>query len=289
MQLAMTSSNCHKFAPRLLNPDPEVEQHLLGCVDCRRRAAFARSLAERMRQAEYEPPLPDGLTDRLASRLDGVVVSRRKRYSPSRVGFLVLAAALAIAFFLWGKPQVNPLVADMVRHHEGCFHIQNTRAKTEQFERWMLAHSASKLPIPPRWPATLTPVDRRDCPVAEGARGPHLMYLDPDQIQVSLYALPRAELKGIASFPEKPAIHRYQGYNVLVWESEGWLYGLVARVHEPEMRKWVALQGELQAGWIRPLPERFTVDAQVRNHTRALRPGSSGSCRGALSLRPPPL
>ncbi|MCE7873994.1 hypothetical protein DYH09_26980 [bacterium CPR1] len=287
----MTSSDCQKLASRLLDPDPEVAEHLLGCVDCRRRAAFARSLAEKVRQAESEPSLPEGLTSRLVARLDRLPSPRRKSHSASLVGILALAAALAIAFFLWGRPQVDPLVADMVRHHEGCFHIQNTRAKAEQFRRWMVAHSDRELPIPARWPATLTPVDRRDCPVAEGARGPHLMYAGSSQGQVSLYVLPRADLQGIASLSQKPTAHRYNGYSVLVWEREGWLYGLVARVNEAELRGWVALRGELQVelaarALFRPIPGRFTVDGQVRNHTRALRPGSVGPRRGALPLRP---
>lgn len=285
----MTSPDCQKLASRLLEADPEVEQHLLGCPDCRRRAAFARTLAEKLRQAEYEPPLPQGLTGRLAARLDGLP-SPRRQPNLAVAGILALAAALAIVFFLWGRPPVDPLVADMVRHHEGCFHIQNTPAREEQFNKWMAAHSDRELPLPARWPTTLTPVDRRDCPLTEGARGPHLMYLDSSQEQVSLYVLPRADLKGIASQSEKPIAHRYEGYNVLVWEREGWLYGLVARESEPELRGWVALRGELQALLATRVPGQFlTVDAQNRNHTRALRPGSNGPRRSALPLRPPPL
>ncbi len=276
----MGDLNCQDLESRLTDEgDPDVARHLASCERCRRRVAFAPQLAGLIRQAEYEPSLPAGLRERLAARLDKVeqekiitLAPRKRSWSRPLAGLAALAACLAVVFFLFAAPpRQDQLAVDMVEHHEACWAIAKSPGREEHYRDWLTAHHDVKIPVPKALPSDLAETDRRDCPVGEGVHGPHLMYTYQGQEKVSLYVVPTRDLKGIPPRPENPALAHYKGYNVLTWESGGWLFGLVSHVEEPEMRKWVA-----------PVTASFNND----KCTRPLRAGSPGTYRSAFPLRP---
>lgn len=282
--------NCHEIESRLLDEgDPEVQAHLASCERCQRRVAFAPRLSGLLRQAEYEPALPAGLNERLAARLDRVeeqkVISlaSRRRWARPLVGLATLAACLAVVFWLWARPAPSQLAVDMVEHHEACFAIANSPGREQHYQDWLQSHQDVTVPVPPHMGSDLAEVDRRNCPVGEGVHGPHLMYLYQGRDKVSLYVVPMRDLKGISAQPENPALAHYKGYNVLVWESGGWLYGLVSHEPEREMRQWVAPATALH---LDPHQFQASLDDHPALHTRTLRTGSPGSHRGPLSVRP---
>lgn len=196
-----------------------------------RRDQFEERLRARLREAEYETPLPDGFHERLRARLDRVRAPLPQR-RPARLWLGLAAAACLVLIglgFFRGRGASDPLVADMVNHHETCWHIPNSAGRRAHFEDWIREHGNVTLPSPLRG---LKESDRRNCPVGEGARGPHLMYLDPQGRQVSLYLLPQRT--GASGF------HRFEAYNVLVWERGGWLCAVVAQSDESTIRSWLA-------------------------------------------------
>jgi hypothetical protein len=90
-----------------------LEEHLAGCTDCDALARAEREADARLGQAMRTVPLPDGLRDRILSRLEADRADQRRR----RIGWVVrLAAAAAILFvacwfaFTWigrNKPELD--------------------------------------------------------------------------------------------------------------------------------------------------------------------------------------
>lgn len=221
----------------------QVEQHLRECSTCQRQAAWLRAVSAKLRDSE-QTALPEGFHQRLAARLDRLEVPalpRRRTHWRAWAGGLSLAACLALACvtLLRSPDATDGVVADMVNHHQVCWNIPTSKGRQLHFQEWVKAHPGASIPIPLVASAGLQEQERRNCPVGEGARGPHMMYFDPAGRQVSLYALPRKDLSGLPPLPEQLEARRYGNHTVLVWQRGEWAYGLVAESGESEMRKWV--------------------------------------------------
>lgn len=231
-----------------LDRDPEfarLEEHLKDCSTCQRHLEWLRSLRAKVRASEAEVKLPDGFHQRLSARLDRLEVAtlpaRRTANWRGWAAGLSLAACLALVCVTWLKPPdaTDGVVADMVNHHQVCWGIPPSDGRQLHFKEWVKAHPGVSIPIPLVASAGLHEQERRNCPVGEGARGPHMMYTDAAGGQVSLYSLPRKDLKGMPPLPDTPQARKFGDHTVLVWQRGEWAYGLVAKNGESQMRSWV--------------------------------------------------
>jgi anti-sigma factor RsiW len=81
----------------------EFSAHLLACSECRAAVADHERLAASLSAAVDLQPLPAGLTDRVHSRIR--IACRRRVIAATGA----LAAAVAAAIWLFGKPADRPL------------------------------------------------------------------------------------------------------------------------------------------------------------------------------------
>jgi hypothetical protein len=79
----------------------ELERHLAGCPDCDAAGRTARRLDDHLGAAIRDVPIPDGLRDRLLSRLHEDRSGRLTRRLAWTARGLVVAAALLVATLLW--------------------------------------------------------------------------------------------------------------------------------------------------------------------------------------------
>lgn len=246
----MTQSDCAEIPLHAyLDEDPDLdraalESHLTECDRCRRHLVFLRQFREKFAQSESEIDLPIGFQERLLARLDrpqSTPLSVKRPLSRWAMAF-GLAACLMLACWQLlpsNSPPEAGLVSDMVNHHQVCWDIPASPGRRQHFQRWVQTHPGEAIPSPFLASASLRESERRDCPVGEGAHGPHLMFKRPDGKRVSLYCLPSRDLKGWPVLSEKPQFHNYQGYAVVVWQRGEWLFGVVAQDEGSEVMRWI--------------------------------------------------
>lgn len=237
---------CPDLESSYLWEDPEVVAHLRQCEHCQPHLEWLTALQERVVQEEnQQSALPDGFLQRLRGHLDQLDQAPVVQLPPKNyrwVRGLALAACLALTCLtlLWpGSSQASGLEVDMLSHHQTCNEIPNTPGRRQHFQQWADAHQGMHIPVPFEASAGLQELERRNCAVSQGCRGPHLIMKSQQGQLVSLYALPRKEMGRLPALPDQPRTSRQGDFAVVVWQKGDWVFGVVARQPPDQVLHWI--------------------------------------------------
>jgi hypothetical protein len=155
----------------------ELERHLAGCADCDATGRAARRLDDHFGPAVRDVPLPDGLRERLLSRLKDDRSTRLHRRFAWTLRGAAVAAAVLVGTFLWlhfRPPEPAPLDLARLSQAEG---EKNRLHSPESVAAWFKERHHITMDPPEFDYACLV-----ECGVAEvqGRRVPRLIfYRDP--------------------------------------------------------------------------------------------------------------
>jgi Putative zinc-finger len=155
----------------------ELERHLAGCADCDAAGRALRRLDDHLGPAVRDVPLPDGLRERLLSRLREERSTRLSR----RVGWTLrgaaVAAVLLVGTLLWLHFRTpEPVKLDLTRLSQEEGEIDRLKSPESVALRFKEKHHIMMVPPPFDYTSLV------DCDVADvqGKRVPRLLfYRDP--------------------------------------------------------------------------------------------------------------
>ncbi len=201
-----------------------------------------QSLDQIVSRVIKEQPVSDAFRQSVELRLRRV--EQQQRWRAWSLKLLVAASLILVFWKLAVPPRASQLSLDLVGHHETCWEVPSSEARSQQYQNWLHSHPGLPLAKGDRMGRSLHLFDRRGCPVLATSKSPHWMFRAPKSGMVSIFLFTANELKAYGTLPTGVQEDLCGKYRILTWTDEGCLWALVAQAPAGQMQEWIR-QGAL--------------------------------------------